>query len=126
MTNPVGRPTVVTPEIITKLEHAFALGCSDIEACLYADIAPATLYNYQNANPTFVERKAELKETPILLARTSVIDGMKKNPELALRFLERRKKDEFAPRQETHHSGNIGLREILNEISGNTADLNDK
>jgi hypothetical protein len=31
MTNNTGRPTKMTPETISKLEHAFSLGCSDLE-----------------------------------------------------------------------------------------------
>lgn len=59
-----GRPTVMTPEIIAKLEYIFALGGTDKEACLYADIGLETLYNYQRNHPEFAERKALLKETP--------------------------------------------------------------
>lgn len=95
-----GRPTIMTGEVIHKLEEAFAMGCSDREACLFADIASATLYNFQSANPDFIERKALLKENPILLARQEVIKGFKDNPDHSLRFLERRKKDEFSLRHE--------------------------
>lgn len=94
------RPTVMTPEVIAKLEEAFAWGCSDVEACLWADISPAALYVYQEKNPKFQERKAELKETPIMLARKSVIKGVKQNPDIALKFLERKKKDEFSTKTE--------------------------
>jgi hypothetical protein len=55
-----GRPTVMTPEIIAKLEYVFALGGTDKEACLYADIGLETLYNYQRNHPEFAERKALL------------------------------------------------------------------
>lgn len=96
----MSRPTIMTKEVIDKLEEAFALGCTDLEATLYADIAPATLYKFQEKNPEFVERKSQLKETPILKARASVIKSLESNPELAMKFLERRKKDEFSLRQE--------------------------
>lgn len=89
----------MTPEIIAKLEEAFALGCSDLEACLFANIGKSTLYNYQENNPEFVERKEQLKENPILKARISVIGGFKESPDLALRYLERKKKDEFSLKQ---------------------------
>jgi hypothetical protein len=69
----VGRPTIMTPETLQKLEDAFALGCTDLEACVYADISKSTLYNYQEQHPEFVERKEELKEHPVLLARQTVI-----------------------------------------------------
>lgn len=90
-----GRATVMTEQVIDKLEEAFSWGCSDVEACLWAGIAPATLYKYQERNPDFAERKAELKETPILLARKTVISGVKKDPKLALDFLGRKAKKEF-------------------------------
>lgn len=96
----MSRPTKMTDQVIAKLEEAFALGCTDLEASLYANIAPATLYNYQEKNQGFLERKTQLKETPILKARATVIKALESSPELALKFLERRKKDEFSLRRE--------------------------
>lgn len=95
-----GRPTKFTPETVKKLEEAFLMGCSDLEACLVADISKTSLYNYQNANPEFVERKEKLKETPILNARQCVINEVKSNPDMALKYLERKRKKEFSLRQE--------------------------
>jgi hypothetical protein len=97
---PAGRPTVMTPETVKKLEEAFALGCSDGEACFYADITKKTLYNYQDANPEFIHRKAALKERPVLLARQELIKGLTGNPELALKYLERKRRKEFALRSD--------------------------
>jgi len=91
----------MTPEVIEKLEEAFAWGCTDIEACLWADIGEKTLYNYQEKNPEFVQRKEKLKSTPILKARQSVLSGFKRDPNLALKFLERKAKQEFSLRTET-------------------------
>lgn len=100
----MARPTKMTAKVIAKLEEAFAFGCTDLEATLYANIAPATLYNYQEKNKEFLERKVQLKETPILKARASVIKSFENNPELAMKFLERRKKDEFSLRRDFEHS----------------------
>jgi len=96
----LGRPTVMTPEVIEKLESAFLLGCTDNEACFIADISPAALYQYQEANPIFTERKLLLKENQIYLARESVAKGIKRDPKLALSFLERKLKSEFSLRTE--------------------------
>lgn len=96
----MGRPKKVTKEVLEKLEEAFLLGCTDREACFYADIALSTLYLYQEQNPEFSERKAELKENPILLARKTVVENLARDPELSLKFLERKRKKEFSPRQE--------------------------
>ena len=34
----------MTENTLNKLEHAFAVGASDEEACFYADIAPKTMF----------------------------------------------------------------------------------
>lgn len=105
-----GRPTVMTDETIRKLEEAFALGCTDGEACYYADIAKSTLYLYQSENPKFLERKEALKERPILLARQELIKGLKGSPELALKYLERKLKAEFSLRTELTGEGGQALQ----------------
>ena len=89
-----GRPDIITPEIIGKLEEVFAIGGSDLEACFYAGIGKTTLYNYQNVHPDFVERKEMLKEKPILKARQTVVKSLD-DPDMALKYLERKRKSEF-------------------------------
>lgn len=94
----VGRKTIMTENILDKLKQAFAFGATDEEACFFAEISPATLYNYQDKNPKFLEQKNLLKKRPILLARQEVVNGLKGNPDLALKFLERKAKKEFGTR----------------------------
>ena len=96
----MARPTVMTPETIAKLEEAFAWGCSDIEACLWAGIAKQTLYLYQEKHPEFIDRKEALKENPVLLARKSVVRQLQRDGKLAMDYLSRKKKDEFSARSE--------------------------
>lgn len=95
----VGRPTIMTPETISKLEEVFSLGGTDEEACFYAGIGKTTLYNYQEEHPEFVERKEALKETPVLKARKTIVDSLA-NPLTAQWFLERKRKKEFSARTE--------------------------
>lgn len=102
-----GRPTIMTQETILKLEHAYAMDCTDEEACSFADISRQTLYDYQNKNPEFVDRKQALKQKPFLIARNTLMQGIKENPELALKYMERKKKHEFSLRQEIEHDGKI-------------------
>lgn len=113
----VGRPTVMTPETISKLEEVFALGGSDLEACFYAGISKDSLYRYQSDNPEFSERKEALKEQPILKARRSVLNGIDGDPELALKFLERRKKSEFSLRTELTGAEGKPIIQIAAEIA---------
>ena len=71
-----GRPTVMTPEVIQKLEDAFSWGCTDLEACCNADISKSTLYNYCDDNPQFMERKEILKNQPVMKARRVVLAAL--------------------------------------------------
>ena len=100
MKNKGGRPTKLTPETIKRLEEVFSIGGSDLEACFYANISKTALYDYQQKKPEFAERKAQLKEKTILKARQEVIKGLTNNPEFSLKYLERKRKAEFATRVE--------------------------
>lgn len=95
------RPTIFTKEVLQKLEYAFAMDCTDEESCLYAGISPSSLYNYQAQKPEFLERKKLLRQTPVLKARTALVEALEKDPELSLKYLERKRKDEFSPKQIT-------------------------
>jgi hypothetical protein len=113
----LGRPTVMTPEILDKLVEAFALGCGDKEACLLANIGMSTLYSYQETDPAFVERKHALKENPILKARKTVMDDIG-NVDTAKWLLERKKKDEFSLRTElTGKDGNPVELTAIKQVS---------
>jgi hypothetical protein len=96
----MARPTKLIPITVKKLEEAFALGCTDEEACIYADICKQTLYNFQEKNQEFLDRKELLKKRPILEARKAVINSFKQNPNLAFKYLEKKKRDEFGLKQE--------------------------
>lgn len=87
-------------EKLLKLEQAFAIGCTDKEACSYAEITENQLYYYENTiNTDFRVRKQELKVKPILKAKQTVVKALDE-PEHAKWYLERKKKDEFSNRQE--------------------------
>ena len=73
----MSRPTVLTDEIVAKLESAFLLGCTDNEACLYAEIDRSTLYRYQEKHPEFSDRKEVLKSNPYMLSRGVLIDALR-------------------------------------------------
>ena len=96
-----GRPTVMTPEVVSKLEAAFSWGCTDGEACIHAGISRESLYEYIRNNPKFADRKEQLKETPNLRARQVLnIALQQKDKQAAQWWLERKKKEEFSTRSE--------------------------
>ena len=91
----MGRPTVITDEVILKLEQAFLMGATDLEACFYADISQSTLYNYQDKNPDFLDRKDRLKQNPFMVARQTILEGLHDDSKLALDYMKNKKSDEF-------------------------------
>lgn len=96
---PNGRPPVVTKEVIRDLRQAFMIGCSVDEAVAFAGIAKQTYYNYTAKNPEFLDYVTQWKEEPILKAKMALFDSLT-NGDMALRYLERKKRDEFALRKE--------------------------
>lgn len=95
-----GRPTRIDESVLAKLHQAFSIGCNDEEACAFADIHPSTLYEYQKKNPEYTEYKQQLKNKPILEARNTVVQNLRKDPKLALEYLKCKRKDEFGTRTE--------------------------
>lgn len=113
--NEVGRPSVINQSVLLKLEEAFAMGCTDKEACFFAGISPSTLYLYCNEEPEFSERKETLKQNPILKARKTVYDDLS-DSKTAQWYLERKCKDEFSQRQEVKAQIVENLEEAAEKI----------
>jgi hypothetical protein len=109
-----GRPPVVTKAKLQKLEIAFGYGATDQEACAFAEISLSTLYNYQNENPDFLERKEGLKQMPNLQARKTVVEDLKDNPETGKWWLERRLPGEFGKAAGTTNVA-VQVNNVINE-----------
>lgn len=93
--------------IISKLEQAWANGCSDREAALFAEISLASLNRYIVENPEIKTRRDLLKDTPVLLARSTIVKAIKENPSDAWRYLKIKRRKEFA--EEKPGEGGEGL-----------------
>jgi hypothetical protein len=108
--------------VLAKLEICWSVDATDNEAAYFAGISPFSLCRYLEAHPAIAQRKAALKERPVLLARMAVVEafdghevntvvgtGKKakivkapafKDSKKALEYLERKRKGEFATRSE--------------------------
>lgn len=103
-----GRPSIMTPETVAKLEQAFANAFTDEQACIFADISKNTLYDYIKINPSFSHRKEQLKKRVDIKAKTKVIEAINIGDMATAKWwLERKCKDEFSLKTETEHSGQI-------------------
>lgn len=111
----MGRPTVMTPEVVVKLEHAFAIDSTVEEACSYAEISRNSFYDYLQKNPDFSNRIEELRQRPVLAARERAVKGIHESYGNAMDYLKRKKKLEFAERIE--QTGADGKELQINIIS---------
>lgn len=121
----VGRPTVMTPENISKLEHAFAQGLNDAEACFMADIGQSTFYHFCQENPEFQEKKEALKNNVKMKAKMNIAGEIEnKNIPLSQWYLER--KDKGFKIKTDITTDNEKITPIYNGLSIQKHDSNEK
>ncbi len=87
----------MTDAIVGKLEYAFSIDATISEGCSYAGISRDTYYEWIKNNKELSDRFEQLRLKPIFEARITLIKGIKNNPELALKYLERKRRSEFNP-----------------------------
>ena len=98
--NKGGRPTVMTPAMVNKLEEGFLKGLSDAECCLYCGISKQTLYDYCNKHPEFTDRKEDLKKQPAVQAKLNILEALNDgDKDISKWYLERKSRDEFSLKQ---------------------------
>src|SRR3990167_6432823 len=120
----VGRPTKRTPEIDKKIEEAAALDASVEEIAFYAGIHKETLYAWMRDDKELSDRVAELRERPILKARQTIVKSLEEAP-AAQWYLSRKRKKEFAERQEVTGPEGKPIPLIYGGLSGHESDQED-
>lgn len=118
----MARPTVVTEDVIRRLEDAFKIGANDKEAYVFANISHETYYNHMESDETFRERMEAAKQFPLLAMKKVVVqEALRGDKQSAMWWLERKAKAEFAPRTELTGSEGMPLGYInsgdLKELS---------
>lgn len=98
-----GRPKKNRKELIAKLEHAFSMGLTDREACLFANISVDTLYKICKEFKGFSERKELLKENVKMHAKTIIQEAIVQQRKTADAkwYLEHKASDEFSKMNKT-------------------------
>lgn len=97
----MARPTKMTPECIEKLEHAFAKGLNDTEACLLVDICADTLDSYEAKHPEFVDKKKRLRSKPLMKAKLNIVDSVEEGDISDSKWYLERRDPDFKPKKET-------------------------
>lgn len=116
--NPVGRPRTITPKIIEKLEEAFKLGCTNREACFYADIAESTFYDFLKDFPEYSEKIEMWKDYEKIKARMVIHKSLENgDSDIAKWYLERKAKDEFSTKQEVTNTVTVSYEKALKQVA---------
>lgn len=111
-----GRPTVMTKDTLRKLGDAFSNGLTDEEACVYANIAPATLYVYQEENPKFKEYKEGLRLKPTIAARNNIARALNEKDLPTSKWYIEKKDPEFNPTKNIKLSGHLETTDLTEEM----------
>lgn len=114
-----GRPTVMTPEVVLKLEYAFSCGCTDVQACLFAGISRQSFYKWiDEENPSFSDRKETLKQNVQLHAKMNIAKNVIQDKSLATSqyVLDKTEYSKFAPTvQINQHNQTLNLVKLTPE-----------
>lgn len=102
-------------EKVQKMIDAFKLDCGILEMCYYAGISKDQFDYFMQIHKGFSDVINILREYPILKARKKVVADIDVSFDNALKYLERKRRAEFATRSE--HTGPDGkpLFEVTDE-----------
>lgn len=85
---------------VERLIEAYKKQSTDGEACFYAGITIAQLKYFRKTHADFSTIKDACGEALFLEARETIAREIPRNPEFALKFMERKKREEFGLRRE--------------------------
>jgi hypothetical protein len=102
----VGRPTLYSEEIVSKIESIFKIGGTVEQALSYAGITKPTYYDWIEKHPNFLTRMESARTYADIVAKNIVVDSMIKDKDVntAKWWLEKR---EFKQIQQNNTQVNI-------------------
>ena len=108
--HPGGRPTKIVEAVIKKLVEAFMNDFTIEEACRFAGISKPTYYSACERDPEFLSVMEAAQDYPLTLAKKTLLNGIRHGMDkasLALKLLERRQRDRYAPKVINQHEGAV-------------------
>lgn len=98
----VGRPTVITDEVIAKLVQCFEDGSTITEACRTAQIDQSTYFRRVDSDEEFRKKMSHAQEYPDAVAKMEVVRAIKGGDvDTSKWWLENHVRDEFYKRKNT-------------------------
>jgi len=94
-------------DIKERIKYACSIDATVSEICYHADINERTLSTIFNNDEAFLQQCRRLKEQVIFEVRENLVKEAKKDPALGLRYLERKRRYEFATAFEHKHNHSV-------------------
>ena len=96
-----GRPTVMTPEVIAKIEYCISRGYNDYESFHTAGVSRDAFYDYLKKDVKFADKIQWLRSNTNILSKEIVFEKLLEKDILTAKWLlERKAKDEYSTRNE--------------------------
>ena len=96
----MARPTLITDDVVAKLEEMFRIDATCGEACTHAGISYDAYNERMNKDPVFRQRMESAQAFPFLVAKKTIIKAINEgNGELALKVLKSRQREIYYEKQ---------------------------
>lgn len=100
--------TKLTPEVVSKLKDAFAIGATVEQACFYAEISRNTYWKWCKKNPELSDEFSEMKSKLPLAAKHNIATAIHNRDLFHSRWLiERKEPENYGEKLKIEHSGGI-------------------
>lgn len=115
--NKVGRPTVITDEVVAKLEAVLKLGVTDDVACDYAEINPATFYRHLASDENFARKIRQAKNYARIAAGNVVLKAIIEGNDVqtAKWWLEKKYPNEFGGTANLNLGVQVNIKQEFNK-----------
>lgn len=106
----VGAPEIDREDVVEKLRQAFLMGCSDTEACLFANVSRSFYYDILlKEKPELKDIFKDCRENPKLLAKTNLFNALKNGDMDVSVLVLSRTDEEYKPKAKVTHDGKVDV-----------------
>ena len=110
-----GRPSIMTKDVVNKLEIAYTAGANDTQACDFADISRTTLYKYINEQEGFADKIEQWKQRLKLRAKMNIQESINDGDRDISKWYLEKTDDGFNPKVRQEVSGSLGFNLVVDD-----------
>ena len=103
-----GRPSIMTKDVVNKLEIAYTAGSNDTQACDFADISRTTLYKYINEQEGFADKIEQWKQRLKLRAKMNIQNAINDGDKDTSKWYLEKTDEAFNPKNKQELTGKDG------------------